>query len=82
MSDAVYFGVIRWNGGESPRRFYDEVPRELLRKGAPLVYCTRLDTLPNGDAMVNAPLDHLMRVYVYLRDRNKLPAEDRGRELK
>jgi hypothetical protein len=76
---AVYFGVVRWNGGDSPRRFHDEVPRELLRKQSPLVYCTRLDNLPNGDAMINAPLDELMRVYTYLRDRDKLPAEDRGK---
>lgn len=48
----IYFAVIRWHDREQARLFFDEVPRELLRKGSALVYCTRLDTLPHGEQMI------------------------------
>lgn len=78
MSERVYFGVIRWNGAEQPRLFFDIVPNDLQRRGSPLVYCTRLDNMPNGEQMITAPLAYLFAVYRRLRDRGKLPAEDRG----
>ena len=46
--------------------------------GPELVYCTRLDSLPNGDAMINAPLVDLMRVYYKLLAAGKLPPRDTG----
>jgi len=80
MSEPVFFGVVRHHGREEPRRFFEIVPpcysdKARLRE---LVYCTRLDILLNGDGMINAPLDDLMKVYRRLKERGKLPPEDRG----
>lgn len=36
----VYFGIVMSHGRECPQIFFDEVPRPLLVKGSPLVYCT------------------------------------------
>ena len=81
-TEPVFFGVIRRNGVESPRLFYDIVPSELLRKNSPLIYCTRLDTMPSGDRLITESLDRLFVVWLHLRKVNKLPPEDRGKKPK
>jgi hypothetical protein len=78
MTEPVYFAVVRRNGVESPRLFFERVPPDFLRKDSPLVYCTRLDTLPGAMRMITSPLDDLFWLYRKLRDRGKLPVENRG----
>lgn len=76
----VYFAVVKQWGRESPRKFFETIPQSLLTKerARELIYCTRLDTLPNGETMITAPLDDLMKVYLRLKAAGKLPPEDRG----
>jgi hypothetical protein len=82
MSEAVYFAVVKWLNREQPQLFYDIIPPVLLTRGSPLHYCTRIDTLPDGDKLIATPLWKLMAVYRAMKKAGKLPAENRGPRLK
>lgn len=75
MAEAVYFAVVRQHGVNSPRKFFEFLPRSFAGE---LVYCTRLDKLPAADALIAAPLDQLMRLYEAMRRDGTLPADNRG----
>jgi hypothetical protein len=78
MTEAVYFAVVKWLNRERPQRFHDLVPPGLTKRGSPLVYCTRLDTLPDGDRLIQTPLWKLMVTYRAMKKAGKLPPENRG----
>src|SRR5262252_8826942 len=79
MAEPVYFAVLRVHGHEYPVMFYERVPPAFLAKGDQrLVYCTRIDSFPNGEAMIAAPLAELMMVWRTLTSAGKAPPEDRG----
>ena len=70
MSRPAYFVVARRDGREVPAIYWDELPQQPIRN---LVYLVRLDVLPNGPALVAAPLADLYAVFCHLRKRGKLP---------
>jgi hypothetical protein len=67
---AAFFVVTRWLGREMPAIYWDELPRAPIHN---LVYVVRLDTFPNGDKLVDAPLADLYAVYTMLKRKGKLP---------
>jgi hypothetical protein len=78
VAEAVYFAIVRRLGRDEPQLFYDIVPPVLAAKGSPLVYCTRIDTLPQGEQLLQAPLWRLLAVYEAMKADRVLPPEDRG----
>lgn len=70
MTRPCYFAVQRIMGLEMPTLYWDEPPRSPIRN---LVYIVRLDTLPNGHALVEAGLTKLFTVYQRLKASGKLP---------
>lgn len=82
MSGPVYFGIVLRNGRECPQVYHDEVPRPLLVKGSPLVYCTRLDTRPDAEALASLSVRNLFAMYKRLKATNRLPPDQRGERPK
>jgi hypothetical protein len=78
MIEPVYFAVVSRQGVESPRLFYERIPPDLLRKGSPLIYATRLDTMEGCDRLLQEPLGRLFHMYQLLRKAGKLPPQDHG----
>lgn len=76
--EKVFFGVVKRFGVEEPQLYYDIVPPSLTGKNSPLVYCTRLDTLPGAEDLVRQPLWKLFSVYQHLKRAGKLPPDNRG----
>jgi len=76
--EKVYFGIVRKFGREEPQKFYDIVTPSLMRKETPLLYCTRLDILPNGPELINWPLKQLHNAYLHMRRAGRLPPDNRG----
>jgi hypothetical protein len=80
--EPVYFAVVSRHGVESPRLFYERIPPDLLRKGSPLIYATRLDTMDGSDSLLQQPLARLFHMYRLLRKAGKLPPQDHGNKPK
>lgn len=78
MTQPVYFGIVMQHGLERPQKYFDEVPRPLREKDAPLAYCCRLDTLPGGEAFAALPAEALLWVYHGWKARGRLPPDTRG----
>lgn len=70
MTRPCYFVVQRIMGLEMATLYWDEPPRSPIHN---LVYIVRLDTLPNGHALVDAGLTKLFSVYQRLKASGKLP---------
>ena len=68
-----YFGIVMRHGQEMPQVFYDEVPRPLLVKGTPLVYCCRI-----SEALSKLPVRDIHAVYRGWKADGKLPPDERG----
>ena len=73
MSEPVYFAVIRHHGRETPRLYFDVLP-----KLPEMVYCTRLNWVPGGEAWSELPLYKLMMVYRMLKRAKNLPPDLRA----
>lgn len=54
--EKIFLGILTRHGVEHAQVFYDEIPRVLLEKRSPLVYCMllspRLKALPVADLMI------------------------------
>lgn len=75
--EPIYFVIERGPGGnEYPAIYYDRLPKRLDKvvepRVSPLVYCMRLDKLPDCEMWLKMPLAQLYRRYVVCRDRGIL----------
>ncbi|HJQ59438.1 MAG TPA: hypothetical protein VJ890_21200 [Vineibacter sp.] len=77
----VYFGIVMSHGVERPQLFYDEVPRALLVKRSPLVYCCRLDKIC-ANVQIALTVRDIYAVYRGWKADGKLPPDERGERPK
>lgn len=68
-----YFGIVIAHGVERPQVYRDEVPRPLLVKGTPLVYCCRI-----SEDLARLPVRDLYAVYRGWKADGRLPPDERG----
>jgi len=70
--DKIFLGILTRHGREHAQIFHEEIPRVLLEKRSPLVYCTLLD--PD---LGKLRLDNLLILYKAWKAQGSLPPDAR-----
>ena len=71
-AEKVFLGILTRHGVEHAQLFHDEIPRALLTKRSPLVYCTRLD-----ENLAKLRLVNLLILYKAWKAQGTLPPDAR-----
>lgn len=69
---ATFLGILTRHGVEHAQLFHEEIPRALMGKRSPLVYCTRLD-----EDLAKLRLVNLLILYKAWKAQGTLPPDAR-----
>jgi hypothetical protein len=70
--DKVFLGILTRHGREHAQIFHEEIPRVLLEKRSPLVYCTEIDPV-----LATMQVKNLLILYRGWKAEDRLPPDAR-----